>query len=250
MAKTSRSPQPQLTGGPAGPASCLALLQTCRQIYLETSLLFYTLNTLHLSNPQEMLSFLRHLGTERCGEIRSLHLRDMLAPQESLDYFRSLPNYTAHDIARLASERQDQTHPNAEMALQLLNKRGKLQKLYLDMRPSQTLVYIDLCTQIPGFKNREIVFASPTRWSVMVSSRWETRSWFSKFLEDTLENSPRNMGYYAYWGGDEKYRVEVDILPVLPEGRTDPSLDDDRTMEGGIGEDSSVDTAMESLNLS
>ncbi len=58
------------------------------------------------------------------------------------------------------------------------------------------------------------------------------------------------MSYYAYWGGNEKYRVEVDILPVLPEGRNDPSLDDDRTMDGEIGEDSSVDTAMESLNLS
>ena len=247
MAKTSHSLQPQL--GPAGPASCLALLQTCRQIYLETSLLFYTLNTLHLSNPQDMLSFLRHLGTERCGEIRSLHLRDMLTQvpqwsQEGLNYFRSLPGYTAHDLARLASERRDQIHPNAEMALQLLNKRGKLRKLYLDMRPSQTLVYINLCTQIPGFRDREIVFASPTRWSVMVPSNWETRSWFSKFLEDLLKNSTQDMSYYAYWGGDEEYRVEVDILPVLPEGRTDPSLD------GGIGEDGSVDTAMESLNLS
>ena len=203
-----------------------------------------------------MLAFLRHLGTERCGEIRSLHLGDMLEEvplysQEDLNDFRSMPGYTAHDLARLALERKDELHPNAEMALQLLNKRGKLRKLYLDMRPSQALHYIDLCTQMPGFASREIAFASPTGWSVLVPASWETGSWFYTFLTDAEGTSPQYLGYYAYWGGDEKYRVEVDILPVPPEGRTYPSLDDGRTTDGESGDDSSVDTAnMESLSLS
>ena len=55
--------------GPASPASCLALLQTCRQIYQESSLPFYSINTMHFSDPHELLRFLHHLGPVRCKEI-------------------------------------------------------------------------------------------------------------------------------------------------------------------------------------
>lgn len=239
MAKAPQGPHPQLTGCPAGPASCLALLQTCRQIYHETSLLFYTLNTFHLSKPQDMLSFLRHLGKERCGELRSLHLEDMLVQvprysQEILDGFRSEHRYPEHTLANLASLRRDEIHQDVRKAVQLLNKRGNLRKIYLNMRPSQTLQYINLCTQVPGLNNREIVFASPTRWSVTVPSTWETPSWFLTFLkrDHTLGTLLADRSYYAYWGGKEKYRVEVDIVPVLPEGRTDARLDHERTLCG------------------
>lgn len=256
MIKPQHSPQPQLPGCPAGPASCLALLQTCRQIYHETSLLFYTLNKIHLSKPQDMLSFLCHLRTERCGKLRCLHLEDMLVPvlrwsQNYLDYLRSQHDLPEHTLVQRASLRSDQMHPDAEKAVQLLNKHGNLRKLYLDMRPSQALEYIKLCTQVPGFKNREIVFASPTRWSVMVPSTWEV-SWFDTFLENSVKDPLRNKTYYAYWGGNEKYRVEVDILPELPERRTndDASLDYDRSMDGEVGDGSGVSTAIESLSLS
>ena len=70
VAKGQHVSQPQLPGCPAGPASCLALYQTCKQIYRESSLLFYQINTFYFSNPQNMLLFLRNIGPTRCGELQ------------------------------------------------------------------------------------------------------------------------------------------------------------------------------------
>lgn len=234
-----------LSVGPAKPASCLALLQTCRQIYHETSLLFYAMNTMYISDPQEMLSLLRRLGPVRCDELRSLHLEDVLVPTPMfnpryIDQLRSQRLVSEDTVARFSSRREDRTHPDVKKAIQLLNKRGNLRKIYLDMRPSQALEYIKLCTQIPGFKYREIAFESPARWSVLVpSTKWETKSWFRTFLDDNTEgrtSSSRHVlyPYLPYWRGDEKYRVEVDIRSV-----------DSRTQDS-----SGVDTAMGGLSLS
>ena len=240
--KQDRGSRTNLQIGPAGPASCLALLQTCRQIYHESSLLFYIINPVYLSNPQDMLLFLRSLGPVRCDELRSLHLEDILVqmPMFSpryLDRLRAQGPFSEDAIARFATRRDDRIHRDVKEALQLLNKRGNLRKIYLDMRPSQTLEYINFCTQIPGFKNREIVFESPTRWSVMLpSAKWEKVSWFGTFLEDTVRGRLRDNPhtYRAYWLGNEKYRVVVDI----------------RSVDGGTRDSNGVDTAMEGLSLS
>ncbi|CAD6588057.1 MAG: hypothetical protein ASARMPREDX12_003142 [Alectoria sarmentosa] len=221
---SQRGSKLKLNIGPAGPASCLALLQTCHQIYHESSLLFYAINTFYFSNPQDMLLFLRHLGPVRCEQLRSLHLEDVLVQEpvfgpKYLDQFRSQRLYSEAILARFSSLRRDVIHPDAMNAVQLLNKSGNLRKIYMDMRPPQTLQYIKLCTELPGFNNREIVFASPSRWSVMVPSTWETKSWFVTFLADATKKSLCDQTYCAYWGGDEKYRVEVDILPALSEAR-------------------------------
>lgn len=231
--------------GPAKPASCLALLQTCRQIYHETSLLFYTMNTMYISDPQEMLLLLRRLGPVRCDEIRSLHLEDLLVPtpvfdQRYIDRLRSQRRVPEDIVERFARKREYRTHPDVNEAIQLLNKRGKLRKIYLNVRPSQALEYVKLCTHIPGFENREIAFESPARWSVLApSTKWERKSWFVKFLEDSIERpfgSRHNIiyTYIPYWRGDEKYRVEVDIGSV----------------DGGTRDSSGMDTAMGGLSLS
>ena len=241
--------------GPVGPASCLALLQTCRQIYHESSLLFYNLNTLYLSNSRAMISFLRHLGPAHCDELRSLHLEDILEPaplfsREYLDQLRSQGSYSEDTLASFAASREHRIPSDVKTALQLLNRRGNMRKIYLNLRPSQTLEHIKLCTQIPGFKDREIVFESPTRWSVkMPSKQFEKRAWFRHFVDDMLTTPMLDKPYRAYWEGDEKYRVEVDILRTLPEGRI-ACMDYHRSVDGGTGEGSSVDTAMEDLSLS
>lgn len=216
----------QVTERPAGPAPCLALLQTCRQIYHETSCLFYTLNTLHFSKPQDLLSFLRHLGTERCGELKSLHLDELVVQvprytRSDLEFFRSLGSQE-DALAQFASSLCDEIHGDVEEAAQLLNKRGNLRKIYLDIRPTQTLKYIQFCAELPGFRDREIKFASPTRWSVTASSAPSAsrrRSCFGRFFEEMGDTPVQDMPYYPYWSGNEKYRVEVDILPVLSESQ-------------------------------
>ena len=204
----------QVTGSPAGPASCLALLQTCRQIYHETSCLFYTLNTLHFSKPQDLLSFLSQLGTERWGVLKSLHLDEMTV---------QVPRYTRSHLESFRSRGEnedtlcDEIHEDFKEAVQLLNKRGNLRKIYLDMRPSQTLKYVLSCAELPCFRKREIKFASPTRWSMVVPSTSRRRSCIQTFLDQVRETRIQDMPFYAYWSGNEKYRVELDIFPVLSE---------------------------------
>ena len=199
-----------------------------------------------------MLSFLRHLGPVRCDEVRSLHLEDVLvqAPlfcQSTLDRLRSQRTYSEDVLARFATSCRNTIHPDTERAVQLLNKSGNIRKIYLNMRPSETLEYIKLCTHVNGFKNSEIIFESPNHWSVMPpSTNWETRSWYTKFLGDMVGKQSHDKRYYAYWLGDEKYRVEVDVFPALPQGRSS-STEYDCLVDGG---GSSMDTAMEGLNLS
>lgn len=247
--------KPKLSIGPEKSSSCLALLQTCRQIYHESSLLFYAINTVYLSSPEDMLMFLRHLGPVRCGELRSLHLENLIiqAPvfsQRDLDQFYSQRTYPEDVIARFKTLRTEKTHPDAKKAVQLLNKRGNIRKIYLTMRPSETLEYINFFTKVPGCEYSEIEFASPTRWSVRVSSTsGRIRPWFLTFLEGEIKKSVHEKPYYAYWGGLEKYRVEVDILPALPKGRS-ASMEYSCSGDGEIEDGSGVDTAMKDLNLS
>ena len=254
VARPHFGPQAQLIGCPAGPASCLALLQTCRQISHEASLLFYAVNTFYLSSPQDMLSFLRHLGPVRCGQVGSLHLEDVLVKvpmfsQSHLDRLRSQRLHSEDILARFSTMSRVSIHPDTEAAVRLLNKRGNLQKIYLDMRPSQTLEYIKLCGYITGCKNSEVVFASPTRWSVMrPSTARETRSWFLTSFSNEMKKPLRDRRYYAYWEGDEKYHVEVDIFPALPQGRT-AGTEYDRLMNAETRDGSSVDAAMDGLSI-
>ena len=244
----------KLSIGPEKSSSCLALLQTCRQIYHESSLLFYAINTVYLSSPEDMLMFLRNLGPVRCGELRSLHLEDLIvqAPvfsQRDLDHFCSRLLYSEDVLARFKTWRREAIHPDATKAVQLLNKRDNIQKIYLNMRPSETLEYIKLCTQVPGFRHSEVVFASPTRWSMRVSSTsGRVRPWFLTFLEGEIKKPVHEKPYYAYWGGIEKYRVEVDILPALPKRRS-ASMEYNCSGDGEIEDGSGVDTAMKGLNL-
>ena len=210
---------------PARPASRLALLQTCRQIYQESSLLFYSINTMYFSDPDELLLFLYHLGPVRCNALRSLHLED---------FFPSRNIAGRKEIPRLDHE-----------AMGLLNKTGKFRKIYLDMSPDYVLDYVELCTKMSGLTSCEIAFESPTRWSVMPpSTKWERWPWFLTYLSEFLRERLGNKPPYANWLGNEKYRVEVDIHRALPEGRSQST-----GVNGGIEGGSSVDTAMENLRL-
>ena len=253
VSHSGSNPKPSI--GPEQSSTCLALVQTCRQIHHESSLLFYAINTVYLSSPEDVLMFLRHLGPVRCGELRSLHLEDLIiqAPifsQEDLDRFYSQRLYSEDVLADFKTWRTEETHPDARKAVQLLNKRGNIRKIYLTMRPSETLAHIQFCTRVPGCENSEIEFASPTRWSVRIASTsGGVRSWFMTFLEGEIDKSVDEKPYHAYWGGDEKYRVEVDVLPALPKGRF-ASLESNCSGDGEIEDGGGVDTAMEGLNLS
>ena len=228
----------KLSIGLARPASCLALVQTCRQIYYESSLLFYSLNTFFISGPQTMLSSLQHLGPERCNSLQSLHLYDILeeAPirERSLDQLGNKWSLSKRALEMLANSRGI-VGPATKTALTLLNKSGKIQKIYLDIRPSQTLEYIKIITMIPGFEHRGIVFESPTRWSVTCPSpAWKKRKWLWMFAEDMRKSNAakEHAGFlpYEYLRGNDMYRVVVEIHQAPPEEEV-ASLDDDSSWE-------------------
>ena len=177
---------------PARPASCLALLQTCRQIYQESSLLFYSINTMHFSDPHELLLFLHHLGPVRCNELKSLHLGDL---------------FPRRKVA-------------GRKAMRLLNKTGKIRKIYLDVSPDYIEDYVELIAEIPGLTSCEVAFESPTRWSVMppftnLGTCSSLSTYLGEFLREPLGNSPS----FEDWLENKKYRVEVDIHRAFPEGR-------------------------------
>lgn len=141
----------------------------------------------------------------RCSELRSLHLGDVItqAPvfsQKDLDHFLARQLYSEVELLRLKAMRREVIHPDAKKAVQLLNKRGNIQKIYLDVRPSEALEYLKICTQVPGLERSEIAFASPTRWSVLKSSTtWGPGSWFRTFLEDQIGKPLEELRYLPYW---------------------------------------------------
>ena len=130
--------------------------------------------------------------------------------------------------------------------MRLLNKTGKIRKIYLDMSSDYKTDYVELCMQIPGLTSCEIAFESLTRWSVMPpSSEWETWPWLLTYICEFMREPPNYKLLCANWLPNEKYRVEVDKHRALPEGRLQ-STETNGRIEGGR----SVDTAMEDLYLS
>ena len=135
----------------------------------------------HSSDPHELFLFLRHLGPVRCNELRSLHPEDF---------------FLRRDLAgRKESSRLEQK------AMRLLNKTGKIRKIYLVICPDHTVGYVEYCAETPGLTSCEFAFESPTRGSVMPPSRkWEPRPWFLTYWRKPLGNKPP----HENWLGNKK----------------------------------------------
>ncbi len=159
-------------------ASCLAVLQTCRQIYLEAFSIFYARKSYYLANAQELERFSnfgsgfsislsigpRHF---RADTITSLCLNDLLKNMpkwnpRTVEYIlsRSYP----HSREKLEAERVDRLDP--ELSRVYLGSMRCLRKICLCMRVGQEQEYLEFLSRIHGLEDGVIVFLDNFHWAI------------------------------------------------------------------------------------
>ena len=155
-------------------ASCLAVLRTCRQIYLEAFPVFYARKFYYLANSQELATFHKfggYLGVGprlfRTDTITSLCLKDLVI---------TVPRWTPYLIDRLTSqfhfanrekleaERTNQLDP--KLVLADLNDMKSLRKICLCMRVGQEWEYLYFLFRIRGLERGVIDFVDNFHWII------------------------------------------------------------------------------------
>ena len=155
-------------------ASCLEVLQTCRQIYLEAFPVFYAGKSYYLANSKDLAQFSRFGGYRKIGPrtfrfdtIISLCLKDLVLVR---------PMWTPEDIDSLMSERHTfvreeleqelNTDLDDELVLVDLREMTSLRKICLCMRVGQEWQYLKFLFRIRGFRRGVIDFVDNFHWSI------------------------------------------------------------------------------------
>ncbi|KAL9603075.1 MAG: hypothetical protein Q9219_001439 [cf. Caloplaca sp. 3 TL-2023] len=147
------------------PASCLAILATCRTILLEAFHLWYKNNTLNFFQVRDLCDFLASIGRVRANEIRSLRL--------------DLP----------AREWDD---PKARFLLGSLLRLERLIFVYNDWGPSNTnpkkIPYPKIISHLRGL--REVVFSDPEH---PLTFAWGWKQGMTECVKTRMEELRGNM---------------------------------------------------------
>ena len=155
-------------------ASCLAILQTCRQIYLETFPMFYASKSYYLANSQDFATFHDFgcywgLGPRsfRADTITSLCLKDLVISQ---------PKWKPYQIDFLTSERHTGNREKLEaerisyldskLAIADLYDMKGLRKICLCMRVGQERDYLHFLFRIHGLNRGVIDFVDNFHWTI------------------------------------------------------------------------------------
>ena len=154
--------------------SCLAILQTCRQIYLEAFPIFYAGKSYFLANSQDLAIFVEFGGYLKIGPrlfrvdtITSLCLKDLVVnrpkwrPQQ-IDYLMS----QIHTFNReeLEAERTDEL--DSKLVLVDFGKMTSLRKICLCMRVGQEWQYLQFLFNIRGLRRGVIDFEDKFHWTL------------------------------------------------------------------------------------
>ncbi|CAD6579941.1 MAG: hypothetical protein ASARMPRED_009302 [Alectoria sarmentosa] len=154
--------------------SCLAILQTCRQIYLEAFPIFYAGKSYFLANSQDLAIFVEFGGYLKIGPrlfrvdtITSLCLKDLVVnrpkwrPQQ-IDYLMS----QIHTFNReeLEAERTDEL--DSKLVLVDFGKMRSLRKICLCMRVGQEWQYLQFLFNIRGLRRGVIDFEDKFHWTL------------------------------------------------------------------------------------
>ena len=159
-------------------ASCLAVLQTCRQIYLEAFPVFYASKSYYLANSQALATFFElgrysQRGPQlfRINTITSLCLKDLVvdkpkwSPRRIDDLMSRFPTF---DRARLEAERI------IELDLKLfftdLDEMKSLRKICLCMRVGQERLYLRFLFRIRGLWRGVIELVDNFHWAIRSQS--------------------------------------------------------------------------------
>lgn len=155
-------------------ASCLAVLQTCRQIYLEAFPIFYARKSYYLANSQEFATFLRfggYLGVGprlfRMDTITSLCLKDLIINRPAWT-----PQQTDAPMSRtltlireeLQAERTNVLDP--KLLIAGLKEMKSLRKICLCMRVGQEWEYLYFLFETRGLERGVIEFVDNFHWTI------------------------------------------------------------------------------------
>lgn len=174
---SSRPPIP-LTGFIDLKASCLPVLQTCHQIYLEAYPIFYAGKSYHLANSQDMATFFKFGGYPKIGPclfrfdtITSLCFKDLVInrlkwnPQQIDDLMSRALSFTRERL-----ETQRTIGLDSQLLFLDWKKMKSLRKICLCMRVGQEWHYLGFLFSIEGLRRGVIDFVDNFHWTIRSQS--------------------------------------------------------------------------------
>ena len=159
-------------------ASCLAALQTCRQVYREAFPVFYAGKSYYLANSQDLATFLDfddYLGVGprlfRSDTITSLCLKDLVTNKpkwepEQVDYLVS----HLHSGSREELEMERINDIDCKHVFANLEKMKSLRKICLCIRVGEEWEYLQFLFSIKGLERGVINFLDKFHWSICSQS--------------------------------------------------------------------------------
>ena len=154
--------------------SCLAILQTCRQVYLEAFPVFYANKSYYITNAQDLLMMLRrraYLRVEprlfRLDTITSLCLRNFVFDKprwssENIDFLTS-----GHDgLNREILQAERTVELDSGLLFVNFQEMKSLRKICLCMLAGQEREYLKFLFNIKGFGRGVIDFMDDFHWSI------------------------------------------------------------------------------------
>ena len=210
-------------------ASCLTVLQTCRQIYLEAYPLFYASKAYYIANSEDLLtfekldrsSFMRGRCPFMFDTITSICLKDLVIKMPT----------GSHKPVELLDTFVDSS---------LFGNMKSLRKICLCMRVGQELKYLQFLFRIEGLRRGVVNFVDNSHWTIrsqsILGDKWQLQYAYAQFSNlgtRRLGNNFQRVYRYARFHGeildidsrasdlnegDERW-VEVDIGTRDYEGR-------------------------------
>ena len=194
--------------------SCLAILQTCRQINREAFHIFYASNTFHFTSAPVLIAFLKGIGPVRQAELISLHIEGFVVYERPTreDLYRMYLQYKFLVTALHPDIRQYRT-------TRLLEGCKNLSRLVLDMRAEEGSRYYHFLEWQLGLKKPVIYLVDESHWKVARHRIIELSSCWVNPSVNTFEEYRK---HFPCWARGGKVRVEVEIMRKLEGSRRDP----------------------------
>ena len=199
-----------------GKASYVAILQTCRQVNREAYHVFYAKNSFQLTNPPDLIAFLKGIGPVRRAELTSLHVEGMAADEimdkDALHRYCLRLSISPAKEARFAAFRRPFLHLDILLpeTTEVLAGCRNLSKLVLELRAEDGLKNLIFLRCFLGLRRPVIYLVDESHWIVEARPRDGVRA-----SAKSMEAVTKFLDYrkrFPGWARGNKVRVEVDII--------------------------------------
>ena len=213
MTKTPMVPRRGRNRGRPSP-SRLALLQTCRQIFVESFPFFYAKNTLRFQNPRLFYEFLERVGPTRLRRIKSLYLQNLVIEipfytKSELDEYCTAAGHSERVRRIMENMRSHMIDPDMTHAARLMSSCTALRNIYLDIHPEGGFFYLLFFGSKCGYKDTGFRFdEGGTRWTAY-EYRGD-RPWLSEFMKIPFQEQRRLLNP-AGLADDAVRRIHLEI---------------------------------------